>query len=128
MPCYWSKCWSPIRGRVHDPCCCSGGMFVRSEKLAKELASRGIAANTVAPSAIKTDIAGGSVRDDKQVNDFITSVTALGRSGVADDIGPAVTSLLTEDNRWINASASKSPAACSSEPGQVVQREHEYRN
>ena len=35
--------------------------------------------------------------------DFITSVTALGRAGVADDIGPAVASLLTEDNRWINA-------------------------
>jgi NAD(P)-dependent dehydrogenase (short-subunit alcohol dehydrogenase family) len=78
-------------------------MFVQPKKLAKELASRGIAANTVAPRAIETDIAGGSVRDDKQVNDFITSVTALGRAGVADDIGPAVASLLTEDNRWINA-------------------------
>jgi NAD(P)-dependent dehydrogenase (short-subunit alcohol dehydrogenase family) len=103
-------------------------MFVQSEKLAKELASRGIAANTVAPSAIETDIAGGSVRDDKQVNDFITSVTALGRAGVADDIGPAVASLLTEIIAGSTPSASKSPAACSSEPGQVVQREHEYRN
>jgi NAD(P)-dependent dehydrogenase (short-subunit alcohol dehydrogenase family) len=80
-----------------------GGVEVLTRYLAKELASRGIAANTVAPSAIETDIAGGSVRDDKQVNDFITSVTALGRAGVADDIGPAVASLLTEDNRWINA-------------------------
>ena len=93
----------PYKGRVYDPCCCSGGMFVQPEKLAKELASRGIAANTVAPSAIETDIAGGSVRDDKQINEFIISVTALGRAGVADDIGPAVASLLTEDNRWINA-------------------------
>ena len=80
-----------------------GGVEVLTRYLAKELASRGIAANTVAPIAIETDIAGGSVRDDKQVNDFITSVTALGRAGVADDIGPAVASLLTEDNRWINA-------------------------
>jgi NAD(P)-dependent dehydrogenase (short-subunit alcohol dehydrogenase family) len=80
-----------------------GGVEVLTRYLAKELASLGIAANTVAPIAIETDIAGGSVRDDKQVNDFITSVTALGRAGVADDIGPAVASLLTEDNRWINA-------------------------
>jgi NAD(P)-dependent dehydrogenase (short-subunit alcohol dehydrogenase family) len=55
-----------------------GGVEVLTRYLAKELALRGIAANTVAPSAIETDIAGGSVRDDKQVNDFITSVTALG--------------------------------------------------
>ena len=80
-----------------------GAVEILTRYLAKELASRGIAANTVAPSAIETDIAGGSVHDDKQVNDFITSVTALGRAGVADDIGPAVASLLTEDNRWINA-------------------------
>jgi NAD(P)-dependent dehydrogenase (short-subunit alcohol dehydrogenase family) len=100
-------------------------MFLQSEKLAKELASRGIAANTVAPSAIETDIASGSVRDNKQVNDFITSVTALGHAGVADDIGPAVASLLPEDNCWINAQ--RIETACSSEPGQVVQREHEYR-
>jgi NAD(P)-dependent dehydrogenase (short-subunit alcohol dehydrogenase family) len=80
-----------------------GGRRVLTRYLAKEVGPRGIAANTVAPGAIETDIAGGSVRDDKQVNDFIASVTALGRAGVPDDIGPAVASLLTEDNRWVNA-------------------------
>jgi NAD(P)-dependent dehydrogenase (short-subunit alcohol dehydrogenase family) len=78
-----------------------GGIEVLTRYLAKELGSRGIAANTVAPGAIETDFAGGSVRDNKQVNDFIASVTALGRAGVPDDIGPAVAALLTEDNRWI---------------------------
>jgi len=29
-------------------------------------------------------------------------MTALGRVGVPDDIGPVIASLLTEDNRWIN--------------------------
>jgi NAD(P)-dependent dehydrogenase (short-subunit alcohol dehydrogenase family) len=29
--------------------------------------------------------------------------TALGRAGVPDDIGPMVASLLSEDNRWVNA-------------------------
>ena len=30
-------------------------------------------------------------------------MTALGRVGVADDIGPMVASLLGPDNRWVNA-------------------------
>jgi NAD(P)-dependent dehydrogenase (short-subunit alcohol dehydrogenase family) len=80
-----------------------GGVEVLTRYLAKELGPRGIAVNTVAPGAIETDFAGGSVRDSKQVNDFIAGVTALGRPGLPDDIGPAVASLLSEDNRWINA-------------------------
>jgi NAD(P)-dependent dehydrogenase (short-subunit alcohol dehydrogenase family) len=56
----------------------------------------------VAPGAIETDFGGGTVRDNKQVNDFVASVTALGRVGVPDDIGGAIANLLSEDNRWIN--------------------------
>ena len=51
--------------------------------------------NTIAPGAIKADFAGGSVRDNKEVNKFIASVTALGRPGLPDDIGPAVAALLS---------------------------------
>jgi NAD(P)-dependent dehydrogenase (short-subunit alcohol dehydrogenase family) len=80
-----------------------GGVEVLTRYLAKGLGPRGIAVNTIAPGAIETDFAGGAVRDNKQVNDFIASVTALGRPGLPDDIGPAVASLLSEDNRWINA-------------------------
>jgi len=80
-----------------------GAIEVLTRYLAKELGPRGIAVNTVAPGAIETDFGGGAVRDNKQINDFVASVTALGRPGVPDDIGPAVASLLTDDNRWINA-------------------------
>ena len=80
-----------------------GAIEVLTRYLAKELGPRGIAVNAVAPGAIETDFGGGAVRDNKQVNAFIASVTALGRPGLPDDIGPAVASLLTEDNRWINA-------------------------
>jgi NAD(P)-dependent dehydrogenase (short-subunit alcohol dehydrogenase family) len=80
-----------------------GGVEVLTRYLAKELGPRSIAVNTVAPGAIETDFAGGAVRDNKQVNAFIAGVTALGRPGLPDDIGPAVASLLSEDNRWINA-------------------------
>jgi len=80
-----------------------GGIEVLTRYLAKELGSRGIAVNTVAPGAIATDFGGGSVRDNKQVNDLVASVTALGRAGLPDDIGPAIATLLSDDNRWINA-------------------------
>lgn len=80
-----------------------GGVEVLTRYLAKELGPRGIAVNTVAPGAIETDFAGGSVRDDERVNAFVAGVTALGRPGLPDDIGPAVAALLSDDNRWINA-------------------------
>ncbi|MGD1943523.1 MAG: SDR family NAD(P)-dependent oxidoreductase [Leptolyngbyaceae cyanobacterium] len=79
-----------------------GGIEVLTRYLAKELGARQIAVNTIAPGAIETDFGGGAVRDNKNMNDFIASQTALGRVGVPDDIGGAIASLLSEDNRWIN--------------------------
>lgn len=70
--------------------------------MAKELGSRKIKANTVAPGAIETDFGGGRTRDDKQLNATIASATPLGRVGLPDDIGGVVAFLCTEDARWIN--------------------------
>lgn len=80
-----------------------GGIEVLSRYMAKELGARGIAVNVVAPGAIETDFGGGNVRDNEQLNQQIASYTALGRVGLPDDIGPAIASLLSESNRWINA-------------------------
>jgi NAD(P)-dependent dehydrogenase (short-subunit alcohol dehydrogenase family) len=80
-----------------------GAVEVLTRYLAKELGPRNIAVNTVAPGAIETDFGGGAVRDNNKVNAFVASVTALGRPGLPEDIGPAVASLLSEDNRWTNA-------------------------
>lgn len=71
--------------------------------MAKEFGPRGIAVNTVAPGAIETDFFGGAVRDTPDFNKFFADMTALGRVGVADDIGPMVASLLSDDHRWVNA-------------------------
>jgi len=80
-----------------------GAVEILSVYLAKELGARGIAVNTVAPGAIETDFGGGAVRDNPEINKVFADMTALGRAGVPDDIGPMIASLLSEDNRWINA-------------------------
>lgn len=71
--------------------------------MAKEFGARGITANVVAPGAIETDFLGGAVRDMPDLNSQFAGMTALGRVGVPDDIGPMVASLLGPDNRWITA-------------------------
>ncbi|MCY1530753.1 hypothetical protein D9M68_659550 [compost metagenome] len=57
----------------------------------------------MAPGAIETDFLGGAVRDIPDLNKTFAEMTALGRVGVPDDIGPMIASLLSEDNRWVNA-------------------------
>jgi len=70
---------------------------------AKELGSRGIAVNILAPGAIETDFGGGAVRDNAGLNAFVASNTALGRVGLPDDIGGVVAAILSPGSRWINA-------------------------
>jgi NAD(P)-dependent dehydrogenase (short-subunit alcohol dehydrogenase family) len=78
-----------------------GGVEVLTRYFAKELAPRGITANTLAPGAIATDFRGGAVRDNPQVNAAVAAQTALGRVGLPDDIGGAVALLLSPEARWI---------------------------
>jgi NAD(P)-dependent dehydrogenase (short-subunit alcohol dehydrogenase family) len=88
-----------------------GAIEVLTRYLAKELGARQITVNVIAPGAIETDFAGGSVRDNPELNKFLASQTALGRVGVPDDIGGAfakrrlcrIASLLSEENRWVTA-------------------------
>lgn len=80
-----------------------GAVEVLTRYMAKELGRRGIAVNAVAPGAIETDFLGGAVRDTPEFNKLFADMTALGRVGVPDDIGPMIASLLSEDNRWVNA-------------------------
>ena len=79
-----------------------GAIEVLTRYLAKELGSRGITVNVIAPGAIETDFGGGIVREDRELNQRIAGMTALGRAGVADDIGPMIAAFLSDENRWVN--------------------------
>ena len=78
-----------------------GGVEVLTRYMAKELASRGITVNTIAPGPIETDFNGGAVRDNAQLNAHLASLSALGRVGVPDDVGGAVAALLSGGNGWV---------------------------
>jgi len=79
-----------------------GAVEIFTKYLAKELGARRIRANVVAPGAIMTDFGNAHLREDKQLQEFISGVTALGRPGVAEDLGGVVAFLCTEDARWVN--------------------------
>ena len=77
---------------------------------------RGIAANTVARRTITTDFCGGMVRDSPEINKRIAEMTALGRAGVPDDIGPIIASLARPQKpSGLPTSTLKSLEACFSE-------------
>lgn len=79
-----------------------GGIEVLTRYLAFELGKRNITVNVIAPGAIATDFGGGVVRDNENANAFVASQTALGRVGLADDIGAVVSLLVSDDAHWIN--------------------------
>lgn len=79
-----------------------GAVEVLTRHLAKELGTRGITVNVVAPGAIATDFGHGRVRDNQELNQQIAGATALGRVGLPEDIGGVVAFLCTEEARWIN--------------------------
>ena len=79
-----------------------GAVEVLTRYMAKELGPRQITANVIAPGAIQTDFSGGMVRDNPEINKRVADMTALGRAGVPDDIGPMIAAFLSDENRWVN--------------------------
>lgn len=79
-----------------------GAVETYTKCLAKELGSRKIRANIVAPGAIATDFGGGSNKTDENKRTAIAGLTALGRVGVPEDIGGVVAFLCTPEAGWLN--------------------------
>ena len=78
-----------------------GAVEVLTRYLAKELGHRRIAVNAIAPGAIETDFGGGRVRDNADLNRQIAANTAMGRVGLPDDVGGAITALLVGETGWV---------------------------
>ncbi|AQT81022.1 3-oxoacyl-ACP reductase [Mycolicibacterium litorale] len=77
-----------------------GGLDVLTRYQAKEFGERGIRANAVSPGPIRTELGGGLTDEFETV---LAAQTALGRVGEPDEVGTVIASLLSDDNRWINA-------------------------
>jgi len=69
---------------------------------ALEFAPLKIRVNSIAPGAIETDFAGGIVRDNAEINNYVASATALARTGQPDDIGSVVAFMISDAAKWIN--------------------------
>ncbi|GAA3613462.1 SDR family oxidoreductase [Flavivirga amylovorans] len=82
--------------------CMKGAVEVFTRYLAKELGSRKITSNVIAPGAIATDFGGGTNRDNQEKRQIIANITALGKVGEAEDIGGVVAFLCTEEAQWVN--------------------------
>jgi NAD(P)-dependent dehydrogenase (short-subunit alcohol dehydrogenase family) len=77
-----------------------GGLEVLTRYMAKEFGARRIRANSIAPGAIRTELGGGL---NDEFEGMLAGQTALGRVGEPEEIGGVVASLLSNENRWINA-------------------------
>ncbi|MGA1830636.1 SDR family NAD(P)-dependent oxidoreductase [Rhizobium wenxiniae] len=77
-----------------------GGLEVLTRYMAKEFGERGIRANSIAPGAIRTELGGGL---NGEFEAMLAGQTALGRVGEPEEVGGVVASLLSSENRWINA-------------------------
>ena len=79
-----------------------GAIEVLTRYLAKDLGEKGITVNVVAPGPIETDFNNGGNRDFPERNKFLASRTALGRVGLAQDIGGVIAFLCSPDSGWIS--------------------------
>jgi len=77
-----------------------GGLQVLTRYMAKEFGARRIRANSISPGAIRTELGGGL---NAEFEAMLAGQTALGRVGEPEEVGGVIASLLSEENRWINA-------------------------
>jgi NAD(P)-dependent dehydrogenase (short-subunit alcohol dehydrogenase family) len=78
-----------------------GGLTVLTRCLAKELSTRGIRVNSVAPGPTRTGMSQDAIDHHPEVIAPLVAQTALGRIGESADIGKVVAALLSDDCAWI---------------------------
>jgi len=90
---------------VHDPgngtavySAAKAAVEVLTRGFARELGSRGIRVNAVAPAITRTDMTAGIPKDHLEAE---TKLTPLGRLAEPEDIAEVVAFLASSDSRWI---------------------------
>lgn len=78
-----------------------GGLTVLTRYMAKEFSKRGIRVNSIAPGPTQTRFADDAFKKFPEVIAPLAEQTALGRVGEPDDIGKAITSLLSDQWAWV---------------------------
>ena len=76
-----------------------GAMEVFTMYLAREFGDRKIRSNIVAPGALDTDFGGGRTDENRK---HLAAASVLNRVGQANDIGPLIASLLSDDFAWVD--------------------------
>lgn len=79
-----------------------GGVVGFTRALATELGRYGITVNAVAPGLTETE--GTAASPHAEAFDFVQSLQAIPRRGLAGDIAPAVAFLASEEARWVTGS------------------------
>lgn len=72
-----------------------------TKHLARLLGPKGITVNVVAPGALDTDFNKDAFDHNPQMKSYLASQTALGRVGVAQDVGGVIAFLCSHDAGWI---------------------------
>jgi NAD(P)-dependent dehydrogenase (short-subunit alcohol dehydrogenase family) len=79
-----------------------GAVEVLTKYMAREFGPRGITVNIVAPGPIITDFNNATIRNNPQLQERLSALSPLNRVGEAEDIGPVVAFLCTDEARWVN--------------------------
>ena len=69
--------------------------------LAKQLGTRGITVNSVAPGIIDTDVNASWLRGNPEAEAEAAALSALGRIGQPEDVAGVVAFLASDDARWV---------------------------
>jgi 3-oxoacyl-[acyl-carrier protein] reductase len=77
-----------------------GAIDVLTQTLAKEIGSKGLTINNVAPGPIDTDLNADWLPQPEN-REYISSQTALARIGLPNDIVGAISFLCSPDSRWM---------------------------
>jgi pyridoxal 4-dehydrogenase len=88
-----------------------GGVFAFTRALAREIGQYGITVNSVAPGLTETE--GVMASPHKEAFEFVQTLQAIPRRGVAADIAPAVAFLASEEAGWITGQMLVSDAGMS---------------